>query len=45
MKKHRPRKKGLSDADLVKKYESGKIDLKKAVKIMTQKPNSRRLSK
>jgi hypothetical protein len=32
-------KKGLSDTELIEKYEKGKIDLKKASKPMLKNPN------
>ena len=36
--KQKESKKGLSDKQLVAKYDNGKIDLKKAIKPMLKKP-------
>ncbi len=38
MKEGQP-KKGLSDTELIEKYEKGKIDIKKSVKPMLKNPN------
>lgn len=36
--KKQPKKKGLTDAELVEKYEAGKFDLKNAVKAAIRNP-------
>ena len=41
MKSKQPKKdKGLSDSELVSKYEAGKINLKKELKPLLKKPKS-----
>jgi len=40
MAKHSKKEKGLSDAELVNKYEKGKIDLSKPLKKMLKTPSN-----